>query len=42
MGIIINDTITLNNGLIAANIYCSFGEGGIRIEKIEIMQVNMM
>jgi len=33
MGIIINDTITLNNGLTASTIYCSFGEGEIRIEK---------
>jgi len=33
MGIIINDTITLNNGLTASSIYCSFGEGEIRIEK---------
>ena len=33
MGIIINDTITLNNGLTASTIYCSFGDDEIFIKK---------
>ena len=37
MGIIIEDTITLSNGLSASNVYCSFYGSEISLEKIEII-----
>lgn len=33
MGVIIDETITLSNGLTATNPYASLGENGIRVEK---------
>ena len=33
MGIIIGDTITLNNGLTVTNTYCSFGNSKISLRK---------
>ena len=40
MGIIINDTITLNNGLTASTIYCSFGDD--EIEAFNPIKYNMV
>lgn len=37
MGIIIGDTITLDNGLTANNTYGSFGESQLTLEKIEVV-----
>ena len=40
MGIIIGDTLTLDNGLTANNTYGSFGEGQLIVEKNRVVTVD--